>query len=283
MLALPFHITQQLVCSQSLERVPEPAPIMLGAERCAAYSSSARAENVSVVHDFCADIIADWRLPRAKVLDVACGGGQCLFTIAERFPEYELTGLDISPQMLEVCRARAKELGEERFQFLLCDMAEMHDVPDGAFDIATCAMAAHHTKDLDAVSRLVRELLRVTRPEGGVLLVDLGRLKTPALNRWYVEWKGRDYSPEFFTEFRDSMAAAFTAAEMRQLVASIAAPGLRHYAFSGLPVVQFVIRAARRGSAPLRVAPPRAPALQAEYRQIRQMFRPCGLSPQTHS
>jgi SAM-dependent methyltransferase len=233
------------------------------------------------------DLIAASGPARGRVLDLACGGGQFLFTLAERIPQLELVGLDASRDMLELCRARAAASATpERFSFIQGDMTDLCAIPDGAFSLTTWTYAAHHTRDLAQVAATLREMARVTAPDGAMLVLDLGRLKTPALNAWYVSWAGRSYSPGLLAEFRDSMNAAYTAGELRGLVETVGIPGLRHYAAAGLPVLQILYRPPRiRTEGEARVAelrPQRSPAIMRDYKQLSLLFRLGGLEPGLH-
>jgi 2-polyprenyl-3-methyl-5-hydroxy-6-metoxy-1,4-benzoquinol methylase len=97
--------------------------------------------------------------PGARILDVGCGSGWLSEWLA-RFG-YDVTGLDISPALVEISRARLA--GGARFV--------VHDVeaaPLGEqFDAAVCYDSLHHFADERAVMRHLAAMLR----PGGQLFV----------------------------------------------------------------------------------------------------------------
>ncbi len=70
------------------------------------------------------------RDPGRSVLDVACGSGRHSIAFARR--GYRVTGIDLSPTLLEQARTQAQALGLN-ITFLQNDM---RDIPDGTFDLA---------------------------------------------------------------------------------------------------------------------------------------------------
>ena len=80
---------------------------------------------------------------------------------------WQVTLADISAAMLERAAATARERGlrvETRQH-----AAETFPYADGAFDLVTCRVAAHHFSDPTA---FVRETARVLKPGGAFLLID---------------------------------------------------------------------------------------------------------------
>ena len=101
-------------------------------------------------------------LPPGRALDAACGTGRHTAHLLEG--GHEVTGVDGSPEMLELARARAPEA-----RFLEGDLRDL-PVDDGEFDLAVCALALGHFDDLRAP---VAELARAVRPGGSIALSDL--------------------------------------------------------------------------------------------------------------
>jgi len=98
-------------------------------------------------------------------LDVATGAGHTGLYLASI--GWQVILADISTAMLERASATARERG------LRVDTrqhaAETLPYPDGAFDLVTCRVAAHHFSDPPA---FVRETARVLKPGGAFLLID---------------------------------------------------------------------------------------------------------------
>lgn len=107
-----------------------------------------------------------WVCGRAtgRVLEVAVGTGLNL-------PHYRgdvpLVGIDLSPAMVELARARAREIG--RAADLRVGDAEALDFPDGSFDAVVCTFSLCGIPD---PHRAVGEMARVLAPGGSLLLAD---------------------------------------------------------------------------------------------------------------
>jgi ubiquinone/menaquinone biosynthesis C-methylase UbiE len=98
------------------------------------------------------------------VLEVAIGSGRNL----EFYPEgISVTGLDLSPEMLELAKDRAAALDRK------VDLreAEAHEMPlpDGSFDTVVCTLGLCSVPDERPV---IDEMYRVLRPGGRLLLLD---------------------------------------------------------------------------------------------------------------
>ncbi|NRF89833.1 class I SAM-dependent methyltransferase [Paenibacillus frigoriresistens] len=76
----------------------------------------------------------------SRILDVACGTGN--YTIALSQMGLEMTGTDISEEMLQTARKKASQI--------TWDKADVINLPyfDGEFSGATCILAIHHFQDL---------------------------------------------------------------------------------------------------------------------------------------
>ena len=101
---------------------------------------------------------------RGDVLEVAVGTGRNL----PFYPEsVRLTGIDLSPAMLEIARARARCLG--RKADLRLGDAQALEFPESAFDTAVFTLALCSIPDERAA---LAEVKRVLRPGGSVLLLE---------------------------------------------------------------------------------------------------------------
>jgi SAM-dependent methyltransferase len=105
--------------------------------------------------------------PMPAILDVGSGTGVNLFEAARWFaPTRLLSGIDISPGMVEVARAKAAQLGLPA-QFTVGD-AERLPFPDGSYDLVICNSVLHWFQDRGAA---LREMARVLRPGGQLALI----------------------------------------------------------------------------------------------------------------
>jgi ubiquinone/menaquinone biosynthesis C-methylase UbiE len=111
-----------------------------------------------------------------RVLDVGCGTGYLLGTLAGRYPDaQQLCGIDAAPQMIETASAFAQD---DRLRFTV-GAAEQLGYPDRTFDLVVSTTSFDHWTDQQA--GLV-ECARVLRPSGHLVLVDqFSRLLLPTL------------------------------------------------------------------------------------------------------
>ena len=118
--------------------------------------------------------------PGARALDVATGTGD--LAVALRASGADVVGCDFSEEMLE--RARRKE-PSARFEW-----ADALALPyeDDAFDAATVGFGARNFSDL---SRGLAEMVRVVRPGGRVVVLEITAPQKPPLSTFFSLWFDR--------------------------------------------------------------------------------------------
>jgi release factor glutamine methyltransferase len=138
----------------------------------------------------------------ARILDLGVGSGAILLALLAERPLAQGTGVDISPEALEIARENAVILRlEDRASLVHGSWAE--DQPDGAFDVVVSnppyirsAEIAHLAPEvsrheprlaldggedgLDAYRLLAGEILRVLKP-GGLFALEIGHDQGPAV------------------------------------------------------------------------------------------------------
>jgi demethylmenaquinone methyltransferase/2-methoxy-6-polyprenyl-1,4-benzoquinol methylase len=110
--------------------------------------------------------------PRSRVLDLACGTGDLAFAAAERAVDGSVLGVDASPKMIELARARAEHdarSGVVRFE--VGDMSAV-DAPPASFDVVTAGYGLRNVPDYE---QAVREIARVLKPGGTLATLDFYR------------------------------------------------------------------------------------------------------------
>jgi ubiquinone/menaquinone biosynthesis C-methylase UbiE len=101
-----------------------------------------------------------------RVLDLGCGTGYLLRTLAGRYPDAEqLVGIDAAPEMVNTANAVTQD---DRLTFAV-GVAEQIGYPDETFDLIVSTTSFDHWSDQQAG---LRECARVLRPGGGLVLVD---------------------------------------------------------------------------------------------------------------
>ncbi len=100
------------------------------------------------------------------VLDVACGPGAFALGVAPRVTF--VYGVDLTIEMLRRSRAFEAEKQISNAVFA-CSDAEQLPFPDGTFDLVSCQCSFHH---LPKPALVLREIIRVAKPEGRLVLMD---------------------------------------------------------------------------------------------------------------
>ncbi len=113
----------------------------------------------------------------ARILDLACGTGDLAFSLAHAVPGARVVGVDASPNMIALARARAAggstaSAGPESpLRFELGDMSRL-DFPDASIDAITAGYAFRNVPDHRAA---LREAARVLAPGGVMVTLDFYR------------------------------------------------------------------------------------------------------------
>lgn len=131
--------------------------------------------------------------PGSRVLDVATGtGGQALAFASKG---YETVGVDLSEAMLKVASAKNRYT---HARFEAADATHLR-FDDNSFDVSTISFALH---DMPAVvqDKVLKEMVRVTRPEGVIMIVDYALPKN-AIGRFLIYRLISLYEYEYYHSF----------------------------------------------------------------------------------
>ena len=116
-----------------------------------------------------ADVAALGLPAGGHVLDVGTGPGRLPVEISRRCPDIWVTGLDVSPRMVEAAHA-AIEPGQQ----VIAEVGDVAALPyrDGSVDLVVSTLSQHHWPDRAAA---IRELARVLAPGGRIWIYDVRR------------------------------------------------------------------------------------------------------------
>lgn len=101
----------------------------------------------------------------ARILDVGCGNGGG-FPLLLRLGFFDLSGIDVLPERITA----AKHLFQTAK--LVCDDAACMPYPENSFDLVMESTMFVQITDDSAAKAIAKEMTRVTKPGGYVLLVD---------------------------------------------------------------------------------------------------------------
>jgi demethylmenaquinone methyltransferase / 2-methoxy-6-polyprenyl-1,4-benzoquinol methylase len=116
----------------------------------------------------------------ARVLDLCCGTGDMTFE-ARRQGAAMAVGADFSAAMLDVAQRRRQAAGAEVF-FLRGDALRL-PFADASFDAVTIGYGLRNVADIE---QCLREMLRVLRPGGRMVILDFGKPANPLVRALYA-------------------------------------------------------------------------------------------------
>lgn len=115
--------------------------------------------------------------PGCRALDLCCGTGDIALALARRGAA--TTGLDFSPQMLEIAAGRQRHFKSPPLHLeLMRGDAQQLPFPDDTFDIVT---VSYGLRNLTRWERGLDEMFRVARPGARLVVLDFGK---PANAMW---------------------------------------------------------------------------------------------------
>ncbi len=121
------------------------------------------------------DILAELeKEPFTDLLDCGCGTAPMLTLLSEKYPEKHYTGIDLTPKMIEV--AKAKNLPNVELVVGDCEHLPFRE---NSFDAVICSMSFHHYPN---VQDFFNSVYLVLRPGGRLILRDMS-MKSDVI-RW---------------------------------------------------------------------------------------------------
>lgn len=117
--------------------------------------------------------------PHSEILDICTGSGDIAIFIARAYPTCHVVGVDVSRNMLQIAREKARGLSNIEFR-----TANALDLPfkDQQYDVTFMGFGLRNLSDL---KKGIFEMKRVTKSHGVVSSLDLGKPKKGLLSFIY--------------------------------------------------------------------------------------------------
>jgi len=129
----------------------------------------------------------------AKVLDVATGTGEQAIAFARH--GYDVTGIDLSADMLRVARRKNRY---PNLKFVIADATGLL-FDSGKFDVTSISFALHDMP-VSIREKVLKEMARVTRPGGTIVIVDYA-LPRNRIGRFFIHSIIRLYEGKTYRDF----------------------------------------------------------------------------------
>ncbi len=142
-----------------------------------------------------------------RILDIGCGTGRTLHQIAIAHPHARLYGADMSPAYIKRARKRLIELDDVT---LAAENGEALPWADGTFDVVTSTYMFHELPR-NARRNVMREMLRVVRPGGLVVIEDSAQIsESPELETVLRNFPVEFHEPFYADYLEDDLASILT-------------------------------------------------------------------------
>ncbi len=109
--------------------------------------------------------------PVRRVLDVACGPAGWALEVAFAHPEWDVVGIDLSPEVIDYARAQAQVQHRYRASFLVMDARAPLTFAANTFDLVNARLLFGFL-DQQSWPKLLAECWRILRPGGVVRLTE---------------------------------------------------------------------------------------------------------------
>jgi ubiquinone/menaquinone biosynthesis C-methylase UbiE len=134
---------------------------------------------------------------KVRLLDVGCGTGRTLHQLAIAHPTMRLHGADLSPAYIKLARKRLEHVAELT---LAVENGEALPWADETFDVVTSTYMFHELPR-NARRNVVREMLRVVRPGGLVVIEDSAQLSESAELESVLRGFPREFHEPFYADY----------------------------------------------------------------------------------
>lgn len=106
------------------------------------------------------------------MLDLGCGSGEWIFSLARRYPRLFICGVDLDRRLLQRAQARRNRAGLHQLEFRHMDFTRPFPLAERSFDYIHMRACARFIA-ASAWPTLLAECQRVLRPHGWLTLVEI--------------------------------------------------------------------------------------------------------------
>lgn len=142
--------------------------------------------------------------PEGVMVDVGCGPGYLVATMAKSSSRLHVIGVDIAEEMVELATGNISALGlGERVEFRQGDIQEL-PFRDNSVDFVVSTLSLHHWSE---PKQALEEIYRVLKPGGQLLIFDLRR-DAKRLFYWLLRFAQRFVVPAPLRNIKEPICSA---------------------------------------------------------------------------
>lgn len=219
-----------------MQRIPEPEDLMNDAAQAQAYAEADFSEPNTLFVELLERLGP--RKLAGQLLDLGCGPADIPLQLAARHKDLEIDAVDGAAAMLDRAQrhldARPDVTGRVR---LLCEYLPCPVLPSKHYRYVVSNSLLHHLEDPRVLWQTVKQS---ARPGAVVLVMDLARPASTTAVDGLVETYAIDAPEILRRDFRNSLFAAYTIAEVQDQLSEVGLSGLtvnavsdRHLAVQG--------------------------------------------------
>jgi len=174
-------------------------------------------DHAQVNRAFVADLIAFWK-PTGRVLDLGTGTALIPIELCRQIADVNVLAIDAAHHMISAAKANVARSGFSGRITVQHSDAKRLPFGDGSFEGVMSNSIVHHIPEPLAV---LKEIARVVKPGGAIFIRDLLRPADDATVKHLVKTYAGDANTHQRKMFEDSLRAALTLDEIRELVRKI--------------------------------------------------------------
>lgn len=204
-------LTNENSVREPRHRRPEPHLVMAAPDQVAAYTEGGGPTGTLLpLYRLHIERLTTLVSPGDTILDLGCGSGQLLALMAKSFPRCHFVGVDLSTTMLDTAKQICSAAAVQNVEFVHDDLVSLSRIGQRQFDVVSSCLAFHHLPDSASLLTAFFTLDRVLKVGGGVLVSDLGPLRSERTIDLLVDDQRSQQSPLLVEDYEHSLRAAFT-------------------------------------------------------------------------
>jgi ubiquinone/menaquinone biosynthesis C-methylase UbiE len=194
-----------------MRRIPEPEELMDDPGQAHAYARADFSEANRLFVELLQSVPGG--PPEGRLLDLGCGPADIPLAIARRHPTLQIDAVDGAAAMLDLARENIGAAGEAGQRVhLMCEYLPCPGLPPQVYGTVVSNSLLHHLADPMVMWQTVK---RCAGPGARILVMDLARPASELAVDALVETYAIDEPEVLRRDFRNSLFAAYTVAEVR--------------------------------------------------------------------